>query len=125
MPSRARLRAPDVIAAQVAALCGTGSGPSGEFDRGACTALRWLLEGGPGPLTGAPSASAATARSIVQELAAAEAAMYGPGSHRPDFARGVEHALMWVQFVTETAPCSASGSASAVSGHGPPNVDGM
>jgi hypothetical protein len=68
----------------------------GEFERGASAALRWLPEGGPGPVTeevgdGRPTA----ARAIVQELAAAEALIYGPRSKRASYARGVEHALMW------------------------------
>lgn len=104
MTSRARLRDADVIAAQVAALDEAAAGPTGEFERGASAALRWLLEGGPGPVSGEIARHPAAHRVVVQELSAAEAAIYGTGTERANYARGVEHALMWAQFVTCATP---------------------
>jgi hypothetical protein len=66
--------------------------------------LRWLLAGGPGPVTGDGDRCSTEARTIVRELAAAEAVIYGPRSARVDYARGVEHALMWAQFATCCTP---------------------
>jgi hypothetical protein len=101
------LRDSEIIAAQIAAL-GNGARTAGEFERGALAALRWLLEGGPRPITGEVGGRPTAARTIVQELAAAEALIYDPKSDprfdQPDFARGVEHALMWAQFATCSAP---------------------
>jgi hypothetical protein len=101
--SQARLREPGVLAAQVEAL---RAGPldCGEFERGALAALRWLLDGGPGPVTGEVDRCSTDARTVVRELAAAEALIYGPGSGPVDYARGVEHALMWAQFATCRTP---------------------
>jgi hypothetical protein len=45
----------------------------------------------------------------VRELAAAEAVIYGTTTQRTDFARGVEHALMWAQFVTCSTPAGNPG----------------
>ena len=104
MAIRARLRESEVLAAQVAALSEEGGRPAGDFECGALAALRWLLEGGPGPATGEVSRRPTTTRSVVRELAAAEALIYGPRSERVDYVRGVEHALMWAQFVTCSAP---------------------
>ena len=104
MATRAALRDPAVIAAQVAALHECSATSAGEFESGALAALCWLLRGGPGPVTGAADGCPRAARAIVQELAAAEAVIYGPTTDRTDFARGVEHALMWAQYVTSTAP---------------------
>jgi hypothetical protein len=102
--TRARLRAASVIAAQVAGLREVAARPTGEFERGALAALSWLLDGGPGPMTGEVGRCPGLARVIVQELAAAEAVIYGPGTDRTHYARGVEHALMWAQFVTCCPP---------------------
>jgi hypothetical protein len=110
MTSRARLREAAVIAAQVAALGEAAARPAGEFERGALAALRWLLEGGPGPVSGEIGRHPATSRVIVQELAAAEAVIYGATTDRTDYARGVEHALMWAQFVTCATPAGIPGS---------------
>lgn len=92
------------LAAQVAILDRSGVKAEGGFERGAAAALRWLLDGGPGPATGEDNGSPTAPRSIVRELAAAEAAIYGPRSDRRAYARGIEHALMWAQNVTSTAP---------------------
>jgi hypothetical protein len=59
------------------------------------------------------------ARVIVRELAAAEAVIYGPTTDRIAFARGVEHALMWAQFVTCSTPAGT-----AVGGRSGENVPG-
>jgi hypothetical protein len=100
--SRARLRERAVLEAQVIALREVD--PVGEFERGASAALQWLLEGGPGPLTGEVGARPTATRAIVQELAAAEAIIYGARSERAGYAQGVEHALMWAQFATCSTP---------------------
>jgi hypothetical protein len=63
---------------------------------GAAAALRWLTLGGPGPLTGA-LATPITFEAIVRELATAEAIIYGPPSDGRQYARGVEHALLWAE----------------------------
>ena len=52
MGAGAGLREREIIAAQVVALRGGAAGPAGEFECGASAALCWLLEGGPGPVTG-------------------------------------------------------------------------
>jgi hypothetical protein len=41
---------------------------------------------------------------IVQELAAAEAIIYGPPSTGREYARGVEHALLWAECATSSPP---------------------
>jgi hypothetical protein len=100
--SGARLRERDVIDAQIIALREVD--PMGEFERGALAALQWLLEGGPGPVTGEVGGRPTAARVIVQELAAAEALIYGARSERAGYAQGVEHALMWAQFASCSTP---------------------
>ena len=45
------------------------------FDRGAYASLKWLVEGGPGPLTGELVGLPIPAAVIVHELAAAEAVL--------------------------------------------------
>jgi hypothetical protein len=119
MVAGAGLRSREVIAAQVSALRGQAAGPVGEFEGGASAALCWLLDGGPGPVTGELAGRPGTARAIVRELAAAEALIYGAATDRSDFARGVEHALMWVQFVTCSTPAGT-----AVGGRSGENVPG-
>ena len=104
MTARSVLRDRESIAAQIAAL----RGDAAEFERGALAALCWLLEGGPGPVTDELCARPGTPRAIVRELAAAESVIYGARPERTDFARGVEHALMWAQFVTCCGPSDAS-----------------
>ena len=119
MMAGAGLRDREVIAAQIVALRGDPAGPVGEFEGGAVAALCWLLEGGPGPVTGEVAGRPGTARAIVRELAAAEALIYGAATGRRDFARGVEHALMWAQFVTCSTPAGT-----AVGGRPGENVPG-
>ena len=123
MVTGAGLRDREVIAAQVSALRADAAGPVGGFECGASAALCWLLDGGPGPVTGKVTDEVAghpsTARAIVRELAAAEAVIYGPTTDRIAFARGVEHALMWAQFVTCSTPAGP-----AVGGRPGENVPG-
>jgi hypothetical protein len=73
------------------------------FTRGAVAALRWLTVGGPGPLTGAVAAPIDFG-GIVQELAAAEAIIYGSPSAGREYACGVEHALLWAENATSDPP---------------------
>jgi hypothetical protein len=77
------------------------------FTRGAVAALHWLTEGGPGPLTGALPTSI-TFQEIVHELAAAEAIIYGPPSTGREYARGLEHALLWAERATSGPPIPAN-----------------
>jgi len=77
------------------------------FTRGAVAALHWLVEGGPGPLTGALPTSI-TFQEIVYELAAAEAIIYGPPSTGREYARGLEHALLWAERATSGPPVPAN-----------------
>ena len=66
------------------------------FTRGAVAGLRWLTAGGPGALTGT-LATSISFQSIVHELAAAEAIIYGPPCPGRDYAHGLEHALLWAE----------------------------
>ena len=65
--------------------------------------MRWLIEGGPGPLTSTLE-TPIPQRAVVHELAAAEAVIYGHPTAQRDYASGVEHALMWAQFATACPP---------------------
>jgi hypothetical protein len=76
------------------------------FSRGAAAALHWLTSGGRAPLTGA-AAAPIDFGGIVHELAAAEAIIYGPPSNGREYARGVEHALLWAEFATSAPPTPA------------------
>ena len=80
------------------------AGQATAFHHGAFAALGWMIEGGPGPLTGALAACLVPSRAIVAELATAEDLIYSPPSPRRDYARGVEHALMWAQHATAAPP---------------------
>jgi hypothetical protein len=77
------------------------------FHEGARDALRWLLAGGPGPLTGFAADPPLRQRAIVAELAAAEAWLYGPKSADRDYAAGLEHAVMWALAATPATPSAA------------------
>jgi hypothetical protein len=82
-------------------------GPDGGrtgFDQGARDALRWLVKGGPGPLTGAVDRARIAATAVVRELAAAQDIMYGPPSPWRDYAAGLEQALMWACHATAAPP---------------------
>ena len=78
------------------------------FDRGAYDSLKWLVEGGPGPLTGELVGLPLPAAVIVHELAAAEAVLStSPGRcHR--YAAGVLEALMWAEMATPGAAIPGS-----------------
>jgi hypothetical protein len=102
-----RLREHDVLAAQMEALRARVQFERQDFDRGSLDALRWLTEGGPGPLTGAVPGLVVSVHEVVRELAAAEDLIYGRPSVHRDYARGVEHALMWAEFATAAPPESA------------------
>lgn len=108
--STARLRERPVLAAQIAALRrqledrGAAGKGSSEFPRGARDVLLWVTDGGPGPLTGTWAVAPVAWELIVAELAAAEDIIYGQPSGHRDYARGVEHALMWAQRATEAPP---------------------
>lgn len=114
----ARLRDRQVLAAQIEALrahAGRRGGPhevteeaTADFQRGALDALSWVTRGGPAPLTGALAVLPMTLESIVGELAAAEDLLYGRPCRHRDYARGVEHALMWAQFATAAPPLTLS-----------------
>jgi hypothetical protein len=72
-----RCRARTVLEQQIAALTETrrsaplvAAAEAAVFDRGAVAALRWLLDGGPGPLTGTTTAVPPPA-AVVRELATA------------------------------------------------------
>src|SRR3954452_21908312 len=73
------------------------------FTQGAAAGLRWLTSGGPGPVTGT-LATSIHFQSIVHELAAAEAIIYGPPSSGRDYAYGLEHALLWAENATTGPP---------------------
>lgn len=103
------LRDPAVVTAEVDALSVAAENGS-TFHTGARDALRWVLVGGPGPLTGALTGLPIPLRAIVAELAAAEALIYGRPSGCRDYALGVEHALMWAELATETTPAAAGRS---------------
>ena len=94
-----RLRQRDILTAQLASCQRVDS----SFSRGAAAALRWLIAGGPGPLTSATTGPVDFG-GIVRELAAAEAIIYGPPSTGREYARGVEHALLWAECATSGPP---------------------
>jgi hypothetical protein len=107
MTTLARLREREALAAQMAALRALGDFDQRDFHRGALDALRWLTEGGPGPLTGTVGGLPVTVHGVVRELAAAEELIYGRPSNSRDYACGLEHALMWAQFATAAPPLPA------------------
>lgn len=103
-PEPARLRDRDARNELLAALTSEpGAGGNG-FHEGARDALRWLVERGPGPLTGTAGGALVTAAAVVRELAAAQELMYGPPSPCRDYAAGLEHALMWACHATPAPP---------------------
>jgi hypothetical protein len=117
--SGARLRDREVLHEQIEALTRHLGQTRADFPRGARDALRWVLEGGPGPLTGCVEGLPVPVPAIVRELASAEAVIYGPRSHHREYCQGVEHALMWAQFATAAPPLPSprpSGNPSAIHG---------
>jgi hypothetical protein len=69
------------------------------FTQSAAAGLQWLTAGGPGPLTGT-LATSIDFQSIVRELAVAEDIIFGSPSPGRDYARGLEHALLWAENAT-------------------------
>jgi hypothetical protein len=98
-----RLRQREILDAQLAQCRRVDN----SFSRGAAAALHWVTAGGVGPLSGA-LATSVTFKGIVHELAAAEAIIYGPPSIGREYARGVEHALLWAESATSGPPVPAS-----------------
>jgi hypothetical protein len=74
------------------------------FDRGAYDALSWLVEGGPGPLTGELVGLPIPAAVIVHELATAEAVLSTAPGRCHKYAAGILEAMMWAQRATPTLP---------------------
>jgi hypothetical protein len=107
MTTLARLRDRAALEAQMAALRALEEPDRRDFHRGALDALRWLTDGGPGPLTGTAGGLPVTVHAVVRELAAAEDLIYGRPSKCRDYACGLEHALMWAQFATAAPPLPA------------------
>ena len=87
--SPARLREHEVLTAALSALCADRNRTGSTFCLGAMAALRWLTQGGPGPLTDALTGKPVTFRAIVRELSAAEALIYGRPSDQRWYAAGV------------------------------------
>jgi len=98
-----RLRQREILDAQLAQCRRVDN----SFTRGAAAALHWLTGGGVAPLSGA-LATSITFQTIVHELAAAEAIIYGPPSTGREYAHGVEHALLWAESATSAPPVPAS-----------------
>jgi hypothetical protein len=104
-----RFRSQAVLEEQLAALQesqepGPGANAPPEFGRGAVAALRWLLAGGPGPLTRTVTGQLPPSAAVVREMAAAEDLIYQRRSGQRDYAQGVQHALMWAQYATAAPP---------------------
>jgi hypothetical protein len=106
MTAPVALRDLTVVAAEIQALRAAAASGSA-FHAGARDALRWVLAGGAGPLTGRITGLPIPLRAVVAELAAAEALIYGRPSGCRDYALGLEHALMWAELATKTTPAAA------------------
>jgi hypothetical protein len=104
MTRPARVREPQIVAEQIAALRVECERTASRFHVGALDALRWLTEGGPGPLTGHLAEKPLMVRSLVRELAVAEGESYGRNRAKGRYAQGVLHALMWAQYATTAPP---------------------
>jgi hypothetical protein len=104
MTAQARLRDRDALAAEMTALRDRVGGERCAFRQGARDALRWLVRGGPGPLTGVVTGLPIPARAIVGELGVAEDLIHGRPSGPRDYAMGLEHALMWAEYATAASP---------------------
>lgn len=110
MRTTAHLRDRQVLAAQIEILRAQAArdrdrpAVAAGFARGALDALVWVTEGGPGPLTGALATVPVAPETIMAEQAVADDLVDGRPSPRRDYARGVEHALMWAWFATATPP---------------------
>jgi hypothetical protein len=100
----AKVREPQVLAEEMAALCAESTRMGGRFFRGALDALQWLTEGGPGPLTRRVVEKPVMVRAAAREVAVAEGKIYGRDSVESSYAQGVLHALMWAQYATAVPP---------------------
>lgn len=108
MKTPARIREPRVLRAQLAALA-PRLGWVGDYSRrGGADALRWLIAGGPGPLTGQREELPVSAQAIIAELTAAEDLLRARPDPRQDYARGVGHALLWAQYATAAPPAGGA-----------------
>lgn len=115
--SAPRLRDRDAVEAQIAALALEAD--AREFYRGSPDGLRWLIDGGPAPLSAAVAEILLSSRVLVKEMAVAEDCIYGRRSRRRDYARGLEHALMWAQRATPEPPLPARNPRTARAGGRP------
>lgn len=106
MTTLAVVRPRTALAAELEALSARAEGGS-RFREGARDALRWLMAGGPGPLTDCPTEPPLTVRAVVAELAAAERRLYGEQAADRDYAAGVEQAVMWAVSATPATPSTA------------------
>ena len=117
---RARLR-PTADLARQRDVHTAGARREAGFDRGAYDSLKWLVEGGPGPLTGELVGLPLPAAVIVRELAAAEAVLSTSPGRCHGYAAGVLEALMWAEMATSSPPRAAfPGSAVREPGPGRP-----
>ena len=104
MTRPARVREQEVLAEAMAALCAESKRTGSRFSLGALDALRWLTEGGPGPLTGQVAEKPVPVRPVARELAVAEGRIYSRDRDQSQYAQGVLHALMWAQYATAAPP---------------------
>jgi hypothetical protein len=111
MTHPAKVREPTLLAEEMAALCVQSKRTGSTFALGALDALRWLTDGGPGPLTGRAAQKPAPVRVVAGELAVAEGRIYGKNSEHARYAQGVLHALMWAQYATAAPPTQSASTA--------------
>ncbi len=117
MTRPAKVREPRVLAEEMAALCAESTRTGSRFSRGALDALKWLTEGGPGPLTRRVTQKPALLRAAAREIAVAEGKIYGRDSVESRYAQGVLHALMWAQYATALPPVRLEPKSVAVADH--------
>lgn len=112
MTAPVALRDSTVIAAEASAVAAAAAAGS-TFHEGARDALRWLLTGGPGPLTGRITGLPISLRAVVAELSTAESIAFGRPSCQRDYALGLEHALLWAELATPSRPAETPPTSSA------------
>ena len=83
---------------------GTAGKGTSSFFVGALDSLRWLTEGGPGPLTRRFTEKPVMVHAVAWEVAVADGKIYGKNPVDAEYARGVLHALMWAQYATSAPP---------------------
>lgn len=81
------------------------------FHQGARDALRWLLAGGFGPLTGVRTDPPLSMRAVTAELGAADTLLCRRQSAGRDYAAGLEHAIMWAESAGPAKPSQVHASA--------------